>query len=485
MITFIKFFFTSFCSFYLLKKICKIENCTAWSWFDCFVSIILAALMVCAWKYVQAGSVFISVALFCGVCSLRYMLSIRVSIVAGIVSFGLAYIAMSASSLLIFVFVFLAAWIPLSSEHIEWIGYIVAGLLQCLLVTVPFRAGRLANGMPYLRDAHSGWFGAVISLHLLLATSLLSAHPGKDVRIFLYIILAAESGIALIVWWYNKILRRYFDRIKNSKLEQLHMEVQQLERDKSAILDDNIELAKIIHSDSKVVPAMESMLQEIIETSQFPDAEHKTKAFDFLDYMNSSIKERNGTFFNYHNRNKELPLTGDPGIDSMVRHMAARAYEQGININFICLANVKHLTQETISSGDLAKLIGDLIENSIIAERDCEIKEILLSIQVRDGCYALDIADTGAAFVPAVIERLGIEPVTTHADTGGSGLGMLSILEITKKVKASFVCDDALNERPFSKRISICFDDLCQIRIRTSRPEIKKLSAVRKDIIWL
>ena len=484
MITFVKFFFTSFCSFYLFKKILKIENCAPWNWFDYFTSIILAGLMVCAWRYIRAGSIFVSVAMFCVVCSLHYQQAIKVSVVAGIVAFGLSYIAMSVASLLLFALVFLAAWIPVSREHIEQLGYIVAGLLQCLIVTIPFRSGRLVNGMPYLRDGRAGWFGAVISLHLLLATSLLSAHPGKDVRILFYIILAAESGIVLVVWWYNKILRRYFEKIKNSKLEHLHTEVQQLQDDRSEILSDNLKLAKIVHADSKAVPAMGAMLKEIIDTAEFPNQEYREKAIDLLDYVDSSMQERAGTFFAYHDMGRKLPQTGVSGVDAMIRHMASRAYAQCINFEFICAASVKHLVHEHISAGDLSKIIGDLIENAIIAEKDSEIKEILLSIRIHDAHYVLDIADTGSAFAPAVIEKLGTEPITTHGNTGGSGLGLLSILEITGRSHASFLLDDSLKEPPFSKRLSICFDGLGQIRIKTERSELLRVKDVRPDIIW-
>lgn len=485
MITFIKFFFTAVCSFYLFKKILKIDG-AAWRWFDVLISLALAVLMAYGSKYSQAGCLFILVAIFCVICGLHYKQAPKVALVAGIVALGMSYIASSISSIVLIPIVVFATWMPFSQTQIQTLGFTIAGLMQCFVVTLPFRFGRLVNGMPYLRDGRAGWFGAAISLHLLLATALLSAHPGKDVRVIVYIILAAESGIVLIAWWYNKILRYYFEKIKDRRIEQLHTNVQQLESDKSAILNDNIELAKIIHTDSKVVPAMGTMLKDILNTAEFPDEENRARVAEFLAYLDRAMMERTGRFFEYHNKGRELPQTGVSEIDAMIRHMALRAYEQGININFICLANVKHLTQETISSGDLAKIIGDLVENAIIAERDCKIKEILLSIQVRENCYVLDIADTGTAFDSAVIEKLGIKRITTHADTGGSGLGLLSIFEIVKKINASFVLDEALlDEQPFTKRISIRFDGLGQIRVKTKRPEILSLNEAWQDITWL
>lgn len=484
MITFIKFFFTALCSFYLFKKILKIDG-AAWRWFDVLISLALAVLMAYGSKYSQAGCLFILVAIFCVICGLHYKQAPKVALVAGIVALGMSYIASSISSIVLIPIVVFATWMPFSQTQIQTLGFTIAGLMQCFVVTLPFRFGRLVNGMPYLRDGRAGWFGAAISLHLLLATALLSAHPGKDVRVIVYIILAAESGIVLIAWWYSKLVSRYFEKIKDRQIEQLRTDVQQLESDKSAILIDNMELAKIIHTDSKVVPAIGTMLKEILDTAEFPDEAEKAKALDFAKYIDNAIKERTGKFFDYHNKSREFPQTNDPGIDAMIRHMASRAYEQGISFDFICPASIKHLPQETISSGDLSKMIGDLAENAIIAERDSAIKEIFLSIQVRDACYTLDIADSGIEFDPTVVEKLGIECITTHADTGGSGLGLLSIIEIVKKVNASFALDETLNKRPFSKRISICFDGLGQIRVKTKRPEILSLNEARQDITWL
>lgn len=222
----IKFFFITLCSFYLFKKLLKIQTGLPERSLDCAISLALTAVMAFFRHYIGAGGIFASAVLFCMICRFYFQQPTTVSFVTGIVAYGLSYIALYGAVVILLPITFLCAWLPIPGEYIEYVALFLAGLVQLLLVKIPFRSGRLVNGMPYLREGHAGWFGAVISLILLLASSLLFAHPGEDVRILLYLILAAESGFVLFVWWNGKILFRYFEKIKDRRIEQLHMEVQ-------------------------------------------------------------------------------------------------------------------------------------------------------------------------------------------------------------------------------------------------------------------
>ena len=73
---------------------------------------------------------------------------------------------------------------------------------------------------------------------------------------------------------------------------------------------------------------------------------------------------------------------------------------------------------------------------------------------------------------------------TTHGDSGGSGIGLMTAFEILRTCKASFLLDECINNTPYSKVISICFDGLGQIRIHSRRPEILDLSKERTDMIF-
>ncbi len=59
----------------------------------------------------------------------------------------------------------------------------------------------------------------------------------------------------------------------------------------------------------------------------------------------------------------------------------------------------------------------------------------------------------------------------------------MTTLEIIKKSNASFTIEELTNNNLFTKKVSVCFDNLNQIRISTTRADIKKSLSKRVDII--
>ena len=73
----------------------------------------------------------------------------------------------------------------------------------------------------------------------------------------------------------------------------------------------------------------------------------------------------------------------------------------------------------------------------------CADKYVFLSIEASPNKYTISVFDSGDFFSKEVIKRLGKKRYTTHKDTGGSGIGMMTVFELLKIYNASF----SINEK--------------------------------------
>lgn len=113
------------------------------------------------------------------------------------------------------------------------------------------------------------------------------------------------------------------------------------------------------------------------------------------------------------------------------------------------------MTETVLEEALLNTLLADLGENAIIATAKAERRNILLSLSVRNKQYCIDFFDSGTDFDAGVIEHLGKKRYTTHKSEGGSGIGLMTTLEILEKKKGSFELEEFQKNCLFTKRVSI------------------------------
>ena len=163
--------------------------------------------------------------------------------------------------------------------------------------------------------------------------------------------------------------------------------------------------------------------------------------------------------------------------------MKIKMDNESINFTFTQTANVRYMIQKVCSEDSLCTLIADMLENALIATKNCDIRNIHFGFDVEDGFYALNFVDSGIPFAPEIYMDMGIQRHTTHQDTGGSGIGLMTTFEIVKKHRASFVIDEKLNNDFYTKKLTISFDRLNQVYIKSRRKEVLELSSQRLDIV--
>lgn len=128
-----------------------------------------------------------------------------------------------------------------------------------------------------------------------------------------------------------------------------------------------------------------------------------------------------------------------------------------------------------VSKEDLEILLADHIKNAIIAINYSNNvnKSILIRLGIIDGIYSLYIYDSGIEFEIDTLKNLGKKPSTTHADSGGTGMGFMNTFDTLNKYKASMIIEEygKPSKDNYTKAIMIKFDKKNEFKICSYRDE--------------
>lgn len=475
--TYIKYFFMTVCSFYLFYKLLHLSiskrEIIIIVVFSTFVQIPNYYIHDCA-PFMFIPFMFIS---FYILVLYFFKTNFNFAFVTSVLSYGLSYFTFFLSTVLLAPLCFQFIKQTAHQDTLFTITHLFIGVLQLLLASVPFRFSRLKKGMPFILQKSSNTAGVIIGIIILIAASFWGINKKNDFLIALSIICVAACGLFLIIWWRRRLTRTYLEKLKLKEINELQEENLKLKR-------ENQELSKIIHKDNKLIPAMEMAVQEFIAccSKESPDRGMMQKSMVLLQELHTLSAERKGILSAYETQTVLLPPTGSVRIDSVLRYMQQKALAHDITFHFAVNCSLKYMINNLIDEDSLATLIADLTENSIIASKEQQTRNILLNLSIENKTYSLYIFDSGILFDPDVIIHLGKTRFTTHADTGGSGIGLMSILEIAQKHNASFCIDETVNDALYTKKISIIFDSLNQICIMSSRAELHNIAPFRPDI---
>lgn len=223
---------------------------------------------------------------------------------------------------------------------------------------------------------------------------------------------------------------------------------------------------------------MNHAVQCYLSTAINDSAEYITEGNRLQIELSKLSEERRNMLQHYEQNNVKLPATHITSTDNLLKYMYEKARQDDIALQLIMSYNLPQMIQQIIDEADLNTLLADLIENAIIATKHNKQHSILISFSIVDKAYSFNIFDSGIPFTAEIIQGFGKQQLTTHADTGGSGIGLMTTYELLRKYNASFIINE-FDSGQYTKEISIIFNDLQQYILKTYRPE-EEISSLKK-----
>lgn len=171
----------------------------------------------------------------------------------------------------------------------------------------------------------------------------------------------------------------------------------------------------------------------------------------------------------------KLTKTEIAEIDDMLESLQYECLKNNIRFNFHLYGNIYPMI-EHCSVEDLEILIADHIKNSIIAinSNDTVNRSIMVKLGKINGDFSLYIYDTGIEFKLDTLSKLLKVPITSHSNTGGTGMGFQNTFDTLNKYNASLSIYEKhipdLND--YTKFISIIFNNKHEFKIYSYRSDI-------------
>lgn len=356
-----------------------------------------------------------------------------------------------------------------------------------LFIFFIFKLKRLHKGIILLlqkQQTQNSLFLALMLILCLTYSAIYQTNFSMSIQTFFYLLLLLLSFI-LIFYWRYRITQTYREKLILANQKSLENELQNKSQEIAHLKADNERLARIVHKDNKLIPAMEQAVMDYLTNSHnLSPLEQKEIAHSLGARLHSMAVERHGFLSSSSNTSTSWTKSGLHTVDGMLSFMETRCKNENITYKVQIEENITELIRSAISEENLVHLLGDLIDNAIIASRyistDRTLGVYLGSLQKH---FLLEITDNGIPFTPETYQHFGNEQHTTHSQEGGTGIGLMDVFAIKRKYKASLQIFEYLpGTHTYSKKITFVFDRKNHFLIQTFRYHELLSTLTRGDI---
>lgn len=365
----------------------------------------------------------------------------KIAYVSTLFSFSFSFISIAISGVIVSL-ILLPFYFP--DHQIPWyLIRILVGILQFVLVYNCFRIPRLRKGMNVLYNLPSNNIGSTICIFLFMFSFMYAQLQSYEETFFLtfssFIILIT---FLLIYWWNYHITQTYRKFLHKNELDSLNLLLEERNQKILYLKNQNDELARLIHKDNKIIPALTSAIMESYENKASLDLTEWETDSPLCMKLKQLYDERVNMLETYHNEIMNLPKTGFDSINATLSFMYSEASKTGIPFHVVLYDNLKTTIPNEITEDDFNHILSDLLINAINACKNCSSGSIQIYLGKTEDISIIKICNTGSVFHLETLKNLGLARHTTHADTGGSGIGLMDIWKIKEKYKATLLIDE-------------------------------------------
>lgn len=356
------------------------------------------------------------------------------------------------------------------------LNFILITLISLILFILFLKIKRIRNGMKFLKRYKNQEYIDIIEINisatLILAYCLFGNYYGNLTRHILisFIIL----GIIMFIMIQKTLILYYKQKLLEKTMADYEEEIKQKDEIIKELSEEKFKISKVNHEFYNRQKSLEKAVKDFINNTSTEMGNELT----IINKINNLSKEYSNKMEKIKQVEK-LPLTDVEEIDEMFKYMQSECIKNNIDFRLKIEGNIISLINNIIEKDRLVTLIGDHLRDAIIAINSGtnKFKSIIAILGIKDKYYEFCVYDTGVEFEIETLLKLGLEPVTTHKNTGGTGIGFISTFETINKCKASLIIQEKNKENTnnYTKAVIIRFDGKKEYRIKSYRAnEIKK-----------
>ena len=236
------------------------------------------------------------------------------------------------------------------------------------------------------------------------------------------------------------------------------------------VMEESERVHHINHRDNGLLTTLDYAVSSILEMDFSDETAVKERCKELATEIHRA-RDRRVTTVHADDIPTTRYETGITLLNLLLNKTSKRALDEHVLFSVHISTELKDFIPQTISDDDLVYLLSDLLENAFIATRDRNTSMIQLQFYKWNKHLVVEIADNGIPFEVDSILQMGIAQRTTHADTGGTGVGLMDIWAIKEKYGATYHLDEYETATPFTKKISLTFDRKNRYSVRTWRKD--------------
>ncbi len=356
----------------------------------------------------------------------------------------------------------------LNSEILEIIS---VSIIQLVLLYLFFKIRRFKDGISFLKEnldyKETDTLGWIISILIILSIIILVAIKEYSTKLLMIFIINI-GGILMFTWIRKSITKHYKQKMKDRTVELQAEQLQEKDKTIDELREELSDVLKLNHKYNRRISAMEKAVSKLQFNEEF--ANENADIIELVQNLSKEYKDELAVI----EEKRGLPKTEIFSLDNLLEYMNVEMKKDKIIFDLKVNCNVKDIVDNAIKLNRLETLLSDHINDAIIAinHSDSKNRKVKIVFDKVDETYEIKIYDTGIEFEIDTLLKLGIEQVTTHKDSGGSGIGFVTTFETLKECKASLIIEEYKpNDEDYTKCIMIKFDGRNEYKIISYRAD--------------
>ena len=353
------------------------------------------------------------------------------------------------------------------------INLIITLFLEGAIIFRIKKIKRLKNGLSFLQSKNE-YIEIVVSIMAFILVLVYGLISYNNERIYKYLYFYYITLSILIVLIIQKTMVMYYkQKLIDDTINQYQKELKEKDEKIEKLTKENYRASKINHEFYNRQKSLEYMVKNSLTN-------YNIELGEDVDIL-SKIKNLTEEHSNKVSEDKillKLETTGIDEVDEMFTYMQQECIKNNIEFKLKINGNIYPLINNYITKSQLVTLIGDHLRDAIIAINfsNKSNKKIFVILGIKENCYELCIYDSGIEFEIQTLLKLGMEPITTHKNSGGTGIGFMTTFETLKECKASLIIEEYGDNIEYTKLVKFKFDKKSEYKICSYRSdEIKKL----------